>query len=142
MSGNSYSFDHDPAAMPYMIELPMMTSDFNEPVPVPYAPNDAVELEDFTIDRLLQDHFSEIPFRQRFRNDPLLQQVTLGQVQSIPFALNSFLEECQKTPGCGKTSLSRLRWVLEMASAGLVNGASDHEDAAVQGGVSCKDGRN
>ena len=45
-------------------------------------------------------------------------------------------------PGFGEAALTRLRWVIEKASAGLVNGASDHEDAAVQGGVSCKDGRD
>jgi hypothetical protein len=99
-------------------------------------------LEDLTIDRLLKVHFPETRFTQAFRKAPFLQKVTLGQVMASPLALYDFLAECRTMPGFGEAALTRLRWVIEKASAGLVNGASDHEDAAVQGGVSCKDGRD
>ena len=138
----SLKFDPYPAAMPCMMELPVMTYTFKELVPVPDAPNDAVQLEDLTIDRLLKDHFRKAKFTAQFREASFLQQVTLGQILSSPFALYDFLTKCRTIPGCGETAVKRLRSVIELASAGHVNGASEHEDAAVQGGVSCMDGRD
>lgn len=118
-----------------------MKSPFSEQVSVPHAYNEAVRLQDWTIDRLLQDRFPETRFMQRFRKDPFLRRVTLGQVMSNPFALNDFLAKCRTLPACGETSVSRLRWVIEVASAGLVAGAPDPAEAAIQQGTSCGAGR-
>jgi hypothetical protein len=112
-----------------MMEPPMMTYAFKELVPVPDAPNDAVRVQDLTIDRLLKDHFPEIRFPRDFRKAPVLQRVTLRQVMYSPLALYDFLAECRTMQGCRETALRRLGSVVEMASAGLVDGASDHEDA-------------
>lgn len=110
----------------------MMTSEIS--VPIKHALNDAVPLEDLTIDRLLQHHFPEIPFLRRFRENPLLQRVTLGQVMSKSYALNDFLAKCRVLPGCGESAINRLRWVIEAASKSRVAGAPE---AAVQRCTSC-----
>jgi hypothetical protein len=76
-------------------------------------------LEDWTIAQLLRFRYPDTRLRQRFQEEPYLDQVTLGQVLGSPFALNDFLAACRSLPQCGETSINRLRAVIENASRGL-----------------------
>jgi len=72
----------------------------------------AVE-QDWTISKLLTERFPDVRLRQRFKQAPYLEQVTLRQVLKGPSALQDFLEHCRQEPACGDLSIKRLREVIE-----------------------------
>jgi hypothetical protein len=78
----------------------------------------------WTIRQLLRWRYPETGLRKRFKEDPFLDQVTLGQVLCSPFALSDFLSACRTLPQCGETSIKLLRAVIEDASR-IINGESD-----------------
>ncbi|MCH8466861.1 MAG: hypothetical protein LAT78_09885 [Roseinatronobacter sp.] len=69
--------------------------------------------ESWTIGQLLRYLGPETRLRKRFREDPFLNKVTLGELIYSPFALADFMTACKKLPHCGDASLGRLRDIIE-----------------------------
>jgi hypothetical protein len=79
----------------------------------------ATLLMNWTIGQILRAN-PHNKLRKQFLNDPYLDQITLGELLSVPFAMANFLENCRKIPHCGDTSLKRLRETVEMAANGQI----------------------
>jgi hypothetical protein len=74
-------------------------------------------LHSWTIGQILRAN-PDIRLRKQFLDDPYLDQITLGQLFSCPFALNDFLARCRQLPHCGDTSINRLREAIKAAANG------------------------
>lgn len=75
---------------------------------------------DLSIAQILQIHTSK-GFRQPFIDNPYLEQVTLREVVSSPFAMCDFLRCCRMLPHCGEVTIIRLCAVIENVAAGKVD---------------------
>jgi hypothetical protein len=65
----------------------------------------------WTIARILQAHDPESRLRSAFLENPLLSAVTLQDLVD-PSALDDFLRECRRLPGCGKKTLGTVDRLL------------------------------
>jgi len=72
--------------------------------------------EDWSISKLLTVQYPDVPLRKRFRQTPILEQVTLRQVLQGPFALQDFLDQCRREPQCGDMTIRHLRDVIARAA--------------------------
>ena len=65
-----------------------------------------------SIAQLLREQYPNLRLRERVRDHPLLEQVTLGALLGDPLRLDAFMDEFRSLPQCGTTQVSRLRKVL------------------------------
>jgi hypothetical protein len=89
------------------------------PAPTPAHLDFAVPAEDWTILQLLTVSYPNVRLRQKFKQSPYLNEVTLQKVLDGPFALNDFLDQCRYEPHCGVKSVMRLRDVIERAAIAM-----------------------
>ena len=83
------------------------------------SPNGFRDRMDLSIAQLLREQYPAVRLRERVRNDPLLERVTIGSLMGDPLRLDAFMEEFRKLPQCGATQVSRLREVLFNALRGV-----------------------
>lgn len=119
-----------------------MTFSCSELAPFRYALDAFIQLEEFTTDRSLKQRIPETRFLHVCRKVVFPKQVKPGQIIHSPFAVNEVLTEYRTMTDCRETASRRLRPVIVTASASLANGALDHENPALQDGVSSKGGRH
>jgi len=85
---------------------------------------------DWSIGRILRELYPESGLRQRFRNEPYLDEVSLRQVLNSPFAMTEFLVRCRSLPQCGEVSINRLhdmiKWASEASAARQLSAVSAH----------------
>lgn len=62
--------------------------------------------------RVLREAHPTLRLRERVRDNPLFERVTLGTLLDDPLSLDGFIAECRLLPQCGEAQIARLRRVL------------------------------
>ena len=66
----------------------------------------------WTVGRVLREAHPALRLRERVRDHPLFERVTLSTLIDDPLSLDGFLTECRLLPQCGEAQVARLRKVL------------------------------